>query len=94
MKTFCPKQQILRNVKDKVRTRSTFKDQALSLLEDKSIIGTKWVFKNKLDENGKVMRNKAKLEGINFIETFTPVARLEAIHILLSFVAHNHIGLH
>ena len=50
----------------------------------KNIIGTKWVFKNKLDENGKIVRNKARLvckgyaqiEGIDFDETFTSVARL------------------
>jgi len=58
-------------------------------------IGTKWVFKNKLGENGIVVRNKARLvaqgfcqkEGIDYDETFAPVARLEAIRILLAFVA-------
>lgn len=61
--------------------------------ENKSIIGTKWVFKNKLDEQGNVVRNKAwpvaqgynKQEGINFKETLAPVARLEYIRILLAF---------
>jgi len=51
---------------------------------DHPAIGTKWVFRNKLDENGNVVRNKAGLvvkgynqeEGIDFIETFAPVARL------------------
>ena len=59
--------------------------------KDKTIIGTKWVYRNKLDEDGKVIRNKARLvaqsysqqEDINFTETFAPVARLEAIRILL-----------
>ena len=58
-------------------------------------IGTKWVFKNKQGENGMVVRNKARLvaqgfcqkEGIDYEETFAPVARLEAIRILLAFVA-------
>ncbi|KAI4297566.1 hypothetical protein L6164_037451 [Bauhinia variegata] len=48
------------------------------------VIGRKWVFRNKLDEQGKVVRNKARLvarwysqqEGIDFDETFAPVARL------------------
>ncbi|WVZ85233.1 hypothetical protein U9M48_032181 [Paspalum notatum var. saurae] len=51
-------------------------------------IGTKWVFKNKQGEDGMVVRNKARLkEGIDYEETFAPVARLEAIRILLAFVA-------
>ncbi|WVZ84758.1 hypothetical protein U9M48_031749 [Paspalum notatum var. saurae] len=58
-------------------------------------IGTKLVFKNKQGENGMVMRNKARLvaqgfcqkEGIDYEETFAPIARLEAIRILLAFVA-------
>ena len=58
-----------------------------------SIIGTKWVFRNKLDEHGNVIRNKARLvakgynqeEGIDFDETFAPVARLEAIRLLLAY---------
>ncbi|WVZ84480.1 LOW QUALITY PROTEIN: hypothetical protein U9M48_031510, partial [Paspalum notatum var. saurae] len=51
-------------------------------------IGTKWVLKNKQGENGMVVRNKARLEeGIDYEETFAPVARLEAIRILLAFVA-------
>ncbi|RDX81575.1 putative mitochondrial protein, partial [Mucuna pruriens] len=58
------------------------KSSIISLPKDKSIIGTKWIFKNKLDQNGKVVQNKAKLvtqgysqnKGINFIETFALVA--------------------
>nr|GEV51139.1 retrovirus-related Pol polyprotein from transposon TNT 1-94 [Tanacetum cinerariifolium] len=58
-----------------------------------TIIGTKWVVKNKLDENGIVSRNKARLvahgydqqEGIDYDETYAPVARLESIRILLAY---------
>ncbi|GKF27983.1 retrovirus-related pol polyprotein from transposon TNT 1-94, partial [Tanacetum coccineum] len=58
-----------------------------------TVIGTKWVFKNKLDENGIVSRNEARLvaqgynqqEGIDFDETYAPVARLESIRILLAY---------
>ncbi|WVZ53389.1 LOW QUALITY PROTEIN: hypothetical protein U9M48_004339 [Paspalum notatum var. saurae] len=56
-------------------------------------IGTKWVFKNKRGEDGMVVRSKARLpgvsskEGIDYEETFAPVARLEAIRILLAFAA-------
>jgi hypothetical protein len=56
-------------------------------------IGIKWVWKNKEGENGEVVRNKSRLVaqgfsqkvGIEYEETFAPVARLEAIKILLAF---------
>jgi len=59
---------------------------------DKNVIGTKWIFKNKLNENGEVIRNKVRLvckgyaqqEGIDFEEKFSPVARLEAIRMFLA----------
>eukprot|EP00253_Pinus_taeda_P004411 PITA_04411 len=59
---------------------------------DKNVIGTKWVFKNNLNENEDVIRNKARLvckgyaqqEGTEFEETFALVARLEAIRMFLS----------
>lgn len=49
------------------------------------IIGTKWTYKNKYDENGNVTRNKARLmaqwytqiRGVNFYETFAHVTRLD-----------------
>jgi len=52
-----------------------------------NVIGTKWVFRNKQDEHGVVTRNKARLvakgftqiEGLDFGETYAPVARLESI---------------
>ncbi|GJV01024.1 retrovirus-related pol polyprotein from transposon TNT 1-94 [Tanacetum coccineum] len=54
---------------------------------------TKWVFRNKLDKNGIVSRNKARLvaqgynqqEGIDYDETYAPIARLESIRILLAY---------
>ena len=67
-----------------------------------NIIGTKWIYRNKQDENGLVVRNKAQLvaqgytqvEGIDFDETFAPVARLEAIRILLAYGNHHDIILY
>ncbi|GJR70136.1 retrovirus-related pol polyprotein from transposon TNT 1-94 [Tanacetum coccineum] len=58
-----------------------------------TIIGTKWVFRNKLDENGIVSQNKARLvaqgynqqEGIDYDKTYALVARLESIRILLAY---------
>ena len=63
--------------------------------KDCSVIGTKWVFRNKLDESGIVTRNKARFvtqgynqeEGIDFDETFAPVARLVAIRMLLAYAS-------
>ena len=63
--------------------------------KNKSVIGTRWVYRNKLDEDGIVIRNKARLvakgysqaEGIDYDETYAPVARLEAIRLFLAFAA-------
>ncbi|CAL8134942.1 unnamed protein product [Prunus armeniaca] len=60
--------------------------------KDSNVIGTKWIFRNKTDEKGQIMRNKARLvaqgytqiEGLDFDETFAPVARLESVRLLLS----------
>nr|GEZ09837.1 hypothetical protein [Tanacetum cinerariifolium] len=58
-------------------------------------IETKWVLKNKKDERGIVIRNKARLvaqghtqeEGINYDEVFAPVARIEAIRLFLAYAS-------
>jgi hypothetical protein len=68
----------------------------------RNIIGTKWVFKNKQDANGIVVRNKAclvaqgysQVEGIDYGETYAPVARLESIRILLAYASHHNFKLH
>ncbi|GJY16929.1 retrovirus-related pol polyprotein from transposon TNT 1-94 [Tanacetum coccineum] len=60
------------------------------------VITLKWIYKVKLDKLGGVLKNKARLvargyrqeEGIDFEESFAPVARLEAIHIFIAFTAH------
>jgi len=70
--------------------------------QDRTIIGTKWVFQNKLDEFRIVTKNKARLvvqgynqeEGIDYEETFAPVVRIEAIRILVAFVAHMEMKLY
>ncbi|GJV80466.1 retrovirus-related pol polyprotein from transposon TNT 1-94 [Tanacetum coccineum] len=59
------------------------------------VIALKWIYKVKLDEYGDVLKNKARLvakgylqeEGIDFEESFSPVARLEAIRIFIANVA-------
>ena len=60
--------------------------------EGEHIIGTKWIFRNKIDKEGNVIRNKAQLvaqgysqmEGVDYDETFAPVARMESTRILLA----------
>jgi hypothetical protein len=74
------------------------RNQVWTLLDpprDVNVIGTKWVFENKQGEDGGIVRNKARLvaqgfsqvEGLDFRETFAPIAHLEAIRILLAFSA-------
>jgi hypothetical protein len=77
------------------------RNQVWELVErpkDYNMIGTKWVFRDKQDQDEIVVRNKARLvaqgytqvEGLNFGETYVPVIRLEAIRILLANAcAHN-----
>ncbi|GJS02646.1 putative ribonuclease H-like domain-containing protein [Tanacetum coccineum] len=76
-----------------------FKIQKVWILVDfpygKKVIGTKWLYRNKKDERGVMVRNKARLvaqghrqeEGINYDEVFTPVARIEAIRIFVAFAS-------
>ena len=64
---------------------------------DKKVIGSKWVFKNKLNEQGQIVRNKARLvckgyaqvEGQDFDENFSLVARMEAIRMFLAYACHK-----
>ncbi|CAA7027663.1 unnamed protein product [Microthlaspi erraticum] len=63
---------------------------------------TKWIFKNKSNEDGNTTRNKARLvaqgysqmEGINFDETFAPVTRLESIRLVLGIACVLNIKLY
>ena len=80
------------------------RNQVWTLVErpNTNIIGTKWVFCNNQDGNGVVTRNKARLvaqgftqvEGLDFEETYAPVARLEAIRMLLAYAAHHNFKLY
>ncbi|GJV85037.1 putative ribonuclease H-like domain-containing protein [Tanacetum coccineum] len=67
----------------------------VDLPNGKRPIGTKWVYRNKKDERGIVIKNKARLvaqgytqeEGINYDEVFAPVARIEAIRLFLAYAS-------
>nr|GEY36664.1 retrovirus-related Pol polyprotein from transposon TNT 1-94 [Tanacetum cinerariifolium] len=68
----------------------------------KRAIGTKWIYKNKKDERGFVVRNKARLvaqghtqeEGINYDEVFTLVARIETIRLFLAYASFKDFVVH
>ena len=100
-----------RNVKDSLDNESLIKEmnEEIEKIEknktwtlvprpkDKNVIETKWVFRNKLNEDGQVSRNKARLvckgysqeEGIDYGENFAPIARLEGVRTLLAYAAHK-----
>jgi hypothetical protein len=75
------------------------RNELWSLVErpKQNVVRTKWVFRNKQDEHGVVTRNKARLiakgysqvKGLDFDETFAPVARFESIHMLLAYATHH-----
>ncbi|GJU71678.1 gag-pol polyprotein [Tanacetum coccineum] len=63
----------------------------------KNVINMKWIWKNKCDEENTIIRNKARIvgngysqqEGIDFEESFAPVARLEAARLFIAYAAHK-----
>ena len=65
-------------------------------LEEEHIIGTKWIFRNKTNEEGNLICNKAHLvaqeysqvEGVDFDESFAHIARMESIRVLLALAYH------
>ncbi|GJY20733.1 retrovirus-related pol polyprotein from transposon TNT 1-94 [Tanacetum coccineum] len=68
--------------------------------EGKNVIALKWLWKNKCDAENIVVRNKSRLvakgykqeeEGLDFEESFAPVARLEAVRMFIAFAAHMNI---
>nr|GEW20079.1 hypothetical protein [Tanacetum cinerariifolium] len=71
------------------------KKTLVDLPNGKKAIGTKWVFRNKKDKRGIVIRNKVRLvaqghtqeEGIDYDEVFAPVARIEAIRLFLAYAS-------
>nr|GEW50040.1 hypothetical protein [Tanacetum cinerariifolium] len=85
-----PKDQVIGSIETPVLTRQMTK---IKEEHDKWAFGTKWVFRNKKDERGIVVKNKARLvtqghtqeEGIDYDEGFAPVARIEDIRLFLAY---------
>nr|GEW11764.1 putative ribonuclease H-like domain-containing protein [Tanacetum cinerariifolium] len=99
--TIHPKTQILGDPMSAVQTRSKLNKNSeahalINLPFEKKAIRTKWVYRNKKDERGVVVRSKARLvtqghrqkEGIDYDEVFALVARIEAIRIFLAFASY------
>ncbi|GKA63219.1 putative ribonuclease H-like domain-containing protein [Tanacetum coccineum] len=101
-----PLEQIIRDIHSAPQTRRMIKNVTehvepkkvwtlMDLPHGKRAIGTKWVYRNKKDERGIVIRNKARLvaqgytqeEGIDYDEVFAPVARIEAIRLFLAYAS-------
>jgi len=74
----------------------------VDLPEGKKSIGVKWVYKTKLNAEGKIEKHKAKLvaqgfsqqPGIDYNETFAPVARIDIVRMVLAIAAQNEWSVH
>nr|GEU61074.1 retrovirus-related Pol polyprotein from transposon TNT 1-94 [Tanacetum cinerariifolium] len=90
-----PKSQIIGPVDTLIQTRHKSKESLVDCPKGVRHIGTKWVLKNKKDERGIVIRNKARLvaqghtqeEGIHYDEVFAPVARIKAIKLFIAYAS-------
>ncbi|GJS54290.1 putative ribonuclease H-like domain-containing protein [Tanacetum coccineum] len=94
-----PKDQIIGDINSATQTRrmtKIFEEHAMTLvdlLNGKRAIGTKWVYRNKKDERGIVVRNKARLvaqgytqeKGVDYDEVFAPVTRIEVMRLFLAY---------
>ncbi|GKD53088.1 ribonuclease H-like domain-containing protein [Tanacetum coccineum] len=92
-----PVEQIIGDIYSAPQTRRMTKSvwTLVDLPNGKRAIGTKWVYRNKKDETGIMIKNKARLvaqgytqeEGIDYDEVFTHVARIEAIRLFLAYAS-------
>nr|GFA60747.1 integrase, catalytic region, zinc finger, CCHC-type, peptidase aspartic, catalytic [Tanacetum cinerariifolium] len=94
-----PLEQFIGNPSQSVRTRRQLEldakmfDRPLCI----NVINLKWLWKNQRDEENTVIQNKSRLvakgyaqkEGVNFEESFAPVARLEAVRLFIAYAAHK-----
>nr|GFA95059.1 ribonuclease H-like domain-containing protein [Tanacetum cinerariifolium] len=87
-----PLEQVIGNPSQSVRTRRQLESDA-----EMCMFALTWLWKNKRDEENTVIRNKSRLvakgyaqkEGVDFEESFAPVARLEAVRLFITYDAHK-----
>nr|GEY42792.1 retrovirus-related Pol polyprotein from transposon TNT 1-94 [Tanacetum cinerariifolium] len=87
-----PLEQLIGNPSQSVRTRRQLESDA-----EMCMFALTWLWKNKRDEENTVIRNKSRLvakgyvqkEGVDFEESFAPVARLEAVRLFIAYAAHK-----
>nr|GEZ75452.1 integrase, catalytic region, zinc finger, CCHC-type, peptidase aspartic, catalytic [Tanacetum cinerariifolium] len=99
-----PLEQVIGNPSQSVRTRRQLESDAemyvWELVERPlctNVINLNWLWKNKHDEENTVIRNKSRLvakgyaqkEGVDFVESSAPVARLEAVRLFIAYAAHK-----
>nr|GEW15330.1 hypothetical protein [Tanacetum cinerariifolium] len=94
-----PLEQVTGNPSQSVRTRRQLESDGEMFDRPlcKNVINTKWLWKNKRDEENTVIRNKSRLvakgyaqkEGVDFEESFAPVARLEAVGLFITYDVHK-----
>ncbi|GKE57280.1 putative ribonuclease H-like domain-containing protein, partial [Tanacetum coccineum] len=90
-----PLEQIIGDIHSTPQTKRMTKNVTEHVEPKQRAIGTKWVYRNKKDDRGIVVRNKARLvaqgytqeEGIDYDEVFAPVARIEAIRLFLAYAS-------
>nr|GEV88717.1 hypothetical protein [Tanacetum cinerariifolium] len=99
-----PLEQVIRNPSQYVRTRRQLESDGEMYVWElvdkplcKNVINMKWLWKNKRDEENTVIRNKSHLvakgyaqkEGVDFEESFAPVALLEVVRLFIAYAAHK-----
>nr|GFB88047.1 hypothetical protein [Tanacetum cinerariifolium] len=94
-----PLEQVIGNPSQSVRTRRQLESNAEMFDRPlcTNVINLKWLWKNKHDEENTVIRNKSRLvakgygqkEGVDFEESFAPVARLEAVRLCIAYAPHK-----
>nr|GEV96007.1 hypothetical protein [Tanacetum cinerariifolium] len=94
-----PLEQVIGNPSQSVRTRRQLQSDGEMFDKPlcKNIINMKWLWKNKRDEENTIIQNKSRLvakgcaqkEGVDFKESFAPVARLEAVRLFIAYAAHK-----